>query len=97
MKGEKNFRHELGRDAHARVFDLKAHAIRVNAVLPGPFPSGSIQAAKPQFAARLAEKTMLGRIGQPEEIAGAIVFLASDAARFVTGAELCVDGGWTAW
>jgi len=72
-------------------------AIRVNAVLPGPFPSGSIQAAKPQFAARLAEKTMLGRIGQPEEIAGAIVFLASDAARFVTGAELCVDGGWTAW
>lgn len=72
-------------------------AIRVNAVLPGPFPSASIQAAKPQFAQRLAEKTMLGRIGQPEEIAGAIVFLAGDAARFVTGAEFCIDGGWTAW
>jgi NAD(P)-dependent dehydrogenase (short-subunit alcohol dehydrogenase family) len=72
-------------------------AIRVNAVLPGPFPSESIQAAKPQFAARLAEKTMLGRVGRPEEITGAIVFLASDAARFVTGAEFCIDGGWTAW
>lgn len=72
-------------------------AIRVNAVSPGPFPSPSIQAAKPQFAARLAEKTMLGRIGAPEEIAGAVVFLAGDGARFVTGAEIPVDGGWTAW
>lgn len=72
-------------------------AIRVNAVLPGPFPSPSIQAAKPEFATALAEKTMLGRIGAPEEIAGSVVFLASDAARFVTGAEIAVDGGWTAW
>ncbi len=72
-------------------------AIRVNAVLPGPFPSPSIQAAKPDFARALAEKTMLGRVGQPEEIAGSIVYLGSDAARFVTGAEICVDGGWTAW
>lgn len=72
-------------------------AIRVNAILPGPFPALSIQDSKPHFAARLAEKTMLGRIGQPEEIAGAVIFLASDAARYVTGADLAVDGGWTAW
>lgn len=72
-------------------------AIRVNAVLPGPFPSPSIQAAKPAFAKALAEKTMLGRIGAPVEIAGSVVFLAGDAARFVTGAEIAVDGGWTAW
>jgi NAD(P)-dependent dehydrogenase (short-subunit alcohol dehydrogenase family) len=72
-------------------------AIRVNAVLPGPFPSPAIQEAKPQFVARLAEKTMLGRVGRAEEIAGAVVFLAGDAARFVTGAEFCIDGGWTAW
>ncbi len=72
-------------------------AIRVNAVLPGPFPNPSIQAAKPGFARALADKTMLGRIGQPDEIAGTIVYLASDAARFVTGADIAVDGGWTAW
>jgi gluconate 5-dehydrogenase len=72
-------------------------AIRVNAVLPGPFPSPSIQAAKPDFAEALAAKTMLGRVGQPDEIAGSVVFLASDAARFMTGAEIAVDGGWTAW
>jgi NAD(P)-dependent dehydrogenase (short-subunit alcohol dehydrogenase family) len=72
-------------------------SIRVNAVLPGPFPSPSIQAAKPEFAKALATKTMLGRIGAPEEIAGSVVFLASDASRFMTGSEIAVDGGWTAW
>lgn len=72
-------------------------AIRVNAISPGPFPSPSIQAAKPDFAKALAEKTMLGRIGQPDEIAGTVVYLASDAARFVTGTDIPVDGGWTAW
>lgn len=72
-------------------------AIRVNAVLPGPFPNPSIQAAKPDFAKALAARTMLGRIGAPEEIAGAVTFLAGDGGRFVTGAEIAVDGGWTAW
>ena len=71
--------------------------IRVNSVSPGPFPNPGIAAAKPQFAARLAEKTALGRIGQPEEIAGTIVFLGSDASRYVTGTDIAVDGGWTAW
>ena len=71
--------------------------IRVNSVSPGPFPNPSIAAAKPAFAARLAEKTMLGRIGQPEEIAGAVVFLAGDNASFVTGIDLGVDGGWRSW
>ncbi len=72
-------------------------AIRVNSVSPGPFPNPGIAAAKPHFAARLAEKTALGRIGQPEEIAGAVVFLAGDGARYVTGADIAVDGGWRAW
>jgi NAD(P)-dependent dehydrogenase (short-subunit alcohol dehydrogenase family) len=72
-------------------------AIRVNAIAPGPFPRDAFQREHPEFATRLAAKTPLGRVGTPNEIAGAAVFLASDAASYVTGAVLNVDGGWTAW
>jgi NAD(P)-dependent dehydrogenase (short-subunit alcohol dehydrogenase family) len=71
--------------------------IRVNAVAPGPFPWPDQQQANPGFVQRLSERTMLGRIGRREETAGAVVFLASDAASYVTGHVLNVDGGWTAW
>jgi gluconate 5-dehydrogenase len=72
-------------------------AIRVNAIAPGPFPRDAFQREHPEFAKRLAAKAPLGRVGTPNEIAGAAVFLASDAASYVTGAVLNVDGGWTAW
>jgi NAD(P)-dependent dehydrogenase (short-subunit alcohol dehydrogenase family) len=71
--------------------------IRVNVISPGPFPTDGIQAEKPEFIERLANKNPMGRIGQPGEIAGPTLFLASDASSYVTGANLCVDGGWTAW
>ena len=71
--------------------------IRVNALLPGPFPRPAVQANDPAFAARLAERTMLGRLGRPEEMAGPLMFLASPASSYVTGASIPVDGGWTAW
>ncbi|BCW90574.1 Rhamnolipids biosynthesis 3-oxoacyl-[acyl-carrier-protein] reductase [Alphaproteobacteria bacterium SO-S41] len=71
--------------------------IRVNSVSPGPFPNPNFVKEKPDFAATLASKTMLGRIGASGEIAGAVVFLAGDAASFVTGTDLRVDGGWTSW
>jgi NAD(P)-dependent dehydrogenase (short-subunit alcohol dehydrogenase family) len=69
------------------------HGIRVNALAPGPFPA----APPPAFAGRLAARTMLGRLGRKEEIGGPLLFLASPAASYVTGAVLAVDGGWTAW
>ncbi|WP_424992308.1 SDR family NAD(P)-dependent oxidoreductase [Oceaniradius stylonematis] len=71
--------------------------IRVNAVSPGPFPNPGVAAEYPDFVDRLADRTPLHRIGQPAEIGGAVVFLASRASSYVTGANIAVDGGWTAW
>ncbi len=76
---------------------LAPEKIRVNAISPGPFPTPGIQEERPDFVDRLAAKNPMGRIGQPEEIAGPTLFLASDASTYVTGANLCVDGGWTVW
>jgi NAD(P)-dependent dehydrogenase (short-subunit alcohol dehydrogenase family) len=71
--------------------------IRVNALAPGPFPRPQVTADDPAFAERLAARTMLGRLGQAGEIAGPLLFLASRASSYVTGACLAADGGWTAW
>jgi NAD(P)-dependent dehydrogenase (short-subunit alcohol dehydrogenase family) len=68
--------------------------IRVNTLSPGPFPSSKADA---RLIAHLTEKTPLGRMGQPHELKGAVVFLASDASSFMTGQNLVIDGGWTAW
>ncbi len=73
--------------------ELGPEKIRVNALVPGPFPAKAPAA----FAQRLASRTMLGRLGQADEIAGPLLFLASPASSFVTGSALNVDGGWTAW
>lgn len=75
---------------------LGKYGITVNAVSPGPFPNPEVQKDS-AFMQRLQEKTPLNRIGQPTELKGAFVFLSSDASSFVTGQNLAVDGGWTAW
>jgi NAD(P)-dependent dehydrogenase (short-subunit alcohol dehydrogenase family) len=71
--------------------------IRVNSISPGPFPAPAIQAARPDFIAALKRRVPLGRVGDAEEVVGAVLFLASDAASFVTGIDIPIDGGWTAW
>ena len=71
--------------------------ILVNAVIPGPFPKPQGQGAVGEFVSRLERSVPLGRIGEAPEIAGAVVFLASPAASYVTGTQIVVDGGWTAW
>lgn len=75
---------------------LAVDNIRVNTVSPGAFPSPEVQ-RESGFIAELEKRIPLGRIGTPDEIAGAVVFLLSDAARYITGVNLPVDGGWTAW
>lgn len=71
--------------------------IRVNSISPGPFPSQKVQSAHPDFVSQLANRVPMGRVGQAHEIGGPILFLASPASSFVNGANLTVDGGWTAW
>jgi NAD(P)-dependent dehydrogenase (short-subunit alcohol dehydrogenase family) len=73
--------------------ELGPYAIRVNALVPGPFPAN----ADPALADRLAGRTMLGRLGRTDEIAGPLLFLASQASSYMTGSALNIDGGWSAW
>lgn len=77
--------------------ELAPQHIRVNALVPGPFPRPQVLTDDPAFAGRLAGKTMLGRLGEAREIAGPLLFLACPASSYVTGTALAVDGGWTAW
>ena len=68
--------------------------IRVNCVSPGGVAH---PAENDAFVRRYAERAPLGRKAEPEDVAAAVVYLASDAARYVTGHNLLVDGGWTCW
>lgn len=75
---------------------LSGKNIRVNCISPGPFPNPATQPDE-AFLRELNSKTMLGRTGRPEELVGPVLLLASRASSFMTGANIVVDGGWTAW
>lgn len=84
--------------ARTLAAELGEHGVRVNAVAPGVVETPLTRQIKddPAWYRAYADKGALRRWARPSEIAGAVVFLASDAASFVTGACLFVDGGWTA-
>ena len=81
----------------AMAADLGEHGIRVNAVAPGTFVTevNAPQFATPEWQRWVRERTLLGRFGEPSEIAGAVVFLAGPDSSYVTGQVLVVDGGLT--
>jgi NAD(P)-dependent dehydrogenase (short-subunit alcohol dehydrogenase family) len=85
--------------ARGWTMELKDRKIRVNSMSPGPIETPALENAgltaeqAEQAAAQFASQVPLGRRGKPEEIASAVVFLASDESSFITGVDLAVDGG----
>ncbi len=76
---------------------LAPKKIRVNSLSPGIFPWPQIVETMPEFVESISSHSPMGRTGYAHEIAGPTVFLASDASSYMTGADLLIDGGWTAW
>jgi len=91
-------KHALEGLTKAMAVELAPHNIRVNSVAPTfiETPLTKPMLDDPQFGAFVKMMIPLGRIGQPEDVAAACVYLASPAANMVTGASLLIDGGWTA-
>lgn len=81
---------------HLAVYWAKDN-IRVNTISPGPFPKDETKRDYPGFIERLEKKCPMGRMGLPHEIKGVALLLASPAGSYITGQNILVDGGWTAW
>jgi NAD(P)-dependent dehydrogenase (short-subunit alcohol dehydrogenase family) len=103
MRGARNsavytsMKHALVGLTRSTACDFGPHGIRVNAICPGPIQTRISPPAGSEMHQRQVAKTMLGRTGEPNEVAWAAVFLASDESSYVTGITLPVDGGWTAF
>jgi NAD(P)-dependent dehydrogenase (short-subunit alcohol dehydrogenase family) len=77
------------------AFDYAKQGIRINAVCPAAIETPGLLRSTEEFLQRLREETPVGRIGRPEEVAAAVLWLCSDLAGFVTGAGIVIDGGVT--
>lgn len=73
--------------------ELAARGIRINTLSPGPIDTPMFDAVSDEIRQTLSDLIPLGRMGRPEEVANAALFLASDDSSFIAGAELCIDGG----
>ena len=91
-------KHALEGLTKAMAVELAPHNIRVNSVAPTfvETPLTAPMLARPEFRAFVDAMIPLGRIGKPDDVAAAVLYLASPAANMVTGTSLLVDGGWTA-
>jgi NAD(P)-dependent dehydrogenase (short-subunit alcohol dehydrogenase family) len=77
-----------------------AHGIRVNSISPGLIESGATRAQLEEtggWARQMLDRTLLGRLGQPEEVANVALFLACDDSSYITGVDVVVDGGMKVW
>jgi NAD(P)-dependent dehydrogenase (short-subunit alcohol dehydrogenase family) len=77
----------------------RSHGIRANSISPGLIESNATrdQLKDPEWAREMLDRTLLGRLGRPEEVAGVALFLASDDSSYVTGVDIIVDGGMKVW
>lgn len=91
-------KHALEGLTKAAALELAAQGIRVVSIAPTVIETPMIapRMASPDFAQRVLERIPVGRVGQPEEVAAAVLFAASPAASLITGSSILVDGGWTA-
>lgn len=89
----------VGGLTRALAIEWAAHGVTVNSVAPTfiETPMTRPMFADPTFRDEVLTRIPLGRLGQPEEVAAAVVYLASDAAALITGHTLVLDGGWTVW
>jgi len=91
-----SIKHALVGFTRSVAYDYGPENIRVNAICPGAIRTRTSPPIGSELHQRQISKTFLGRTGEVDEIAWAALFLASDAASYVTGVALPVDGGWTA-
>jgi NAD(P)-dependent dehydrogenase (short-subunit alcohol dehydrogenase family) len=92
-----SMKHALVGLTRSTALDFGPLGIRANAICPGPIRTRISPPLGSEMHQRQIAKTMLGRTGEPQEVAWTAVFLASDESSYITGAAIPVDGGWTAF